>query len=63
MVAVPKNLRRNAVNSESLPESAIRYSTTASSKGVPWGAVFMVAATSILGSALTKPDAGKERLS
>lgn len=28
------------------------------SKGVPWGAVFMVAATSILGSALTNADAG-----
>ncbi len=28
------------------------------SKGVPWGAVFMVAATSILGSALTNKDAG-----
>lgn len=27
-------------------------------KGVPWGAVFMVAATSILGSALTNKDAG-----
>ena len=27
-------------------------------KGVPWGAVFMVAATSILGSALTNEDAG-----
>ena len=31
---------------------------TAVSKGVPWGAVFMVAATSILGSALTSEDAG-----
>ncbi len=28
------------------------------SKGVPWGAVFMVAATSILGSALTNEEAG-----
>ena len=27
-------------------------------KGVPWGAVFMVAATSILGSALTNEEAG-----
>ncbi|MBR4579292.1 MAG: SLC13 family permease [Oscillospiraceae bacterium] len=33
-------------------------------KGVPWGAVFMVAATSILGSALTNKDAGiTERIS
>ena len=28
------------------------------SKGVPWGAVFMVAATSVLGSALTNSDVG-----
>lgn len=27
-------------------------------KGVPWGAVFMVAATSVLGSALTHEEAG-----
>ncbi|MCI8870840.1 MAG: SLC13 family permease [Lawsonibacter sp.] len=30
----------------------------AMTKGVPWGAVFMVAATSILGSALTNEEAG-----